>query len=120
MCKKTGTGEVPKKTYVACPRAPVATTGTNAAPAAVDTTMSHLWNCAVCGHTTAPAGTANTATNSMWCERCKPGFMEMMGGCYSMADGQDTPNTGLCKNCDACKRFSGNHGQLDYRCEKCK
>jgi hypothetical protein len=56
----------------------------------------------------------------MYCERCKPGYMEMMGGCYSWSQGEDTPNDELCNNCEDCRRFSGSENQLDFRCLKCK
>lgn len=40
-----------------------------------------LIGCAVCAHKE-----GEPAVN-MWCERCKPDYLSMMGGCYSLNDG---------------------------------
>ena len=37
-----------------------------------------------------------------------------------MNDGKVAQDSGLCKDCDECFRFSGNQNQLAYRCMKCK
>lgn len=56
----------------------------------------------------------------MWCERCKFGFISMMGRCYVESDSTAAPSE-KCKNCEDCRQFQGNAaGENKYRCRKCK
>jgi hypothetical protein len=102
-------------TYIACPQPPQ--DDENADPNAGNSADEHLYGCSICAEKTGAPGTAN----SRYCERCKPGYMEMMGGCFKIDEGVETHNDEICgRHCEDCRRFSGPHNALDFRCAKCK
>lgn len=111
MCKKPGAAK-DVITYFACPKAPA----TVAAVAA--TNDAHLYNCAICVNKVHTPVTGPTHT-SRYCQKCMPGMIEMMGGCFKLTEGEKTTSA-LCKDCEDCRKFSGDHNAIDFRCAKCK
>ena len=122
-CSQGSAGGTHTKTYVACPVDPTSVDTAATTTAVVDSTAAgftpatdaHLYGCNVCVSETTAAG-----ATSMWCERCKPGYMSFLGGCFRMTEGEMEMNTELCgQHCAVCRRFNGPNNQIDFKCEEC-
>lgn len=105
LCQSTNkTEEVVEVTYMDCVEAPT------------DVPMSdyhlNLEGCAICA--------MRMNDTYSWCSHCLPGYMQLLGGCFTRDMGVDTPNDVICENCAECRRFDGFlPGMSEHRCMEC-
>jgi hypothetical protein len=107
-CKKPTTEDNRKIIYMNCPAATAAAQNAN--------TRTGFEECSIC------AMKEGDTMHDAWCERCKTGFMSMMGECFGQQEGTDCLNNDMLKNCQECRKFSSHRhqGSTDHRCMKCK
>ena len=121
-CKQGATTANRKTLYVNCPvvanaaaTTATGTAATSSTAAVANTNANGLAGCAVCAHH------EGEPASNMWCEKCRPGYFQFNGGCFTANDGTSTPNDEICRNCLDCRRFSkANDDHIEYRCVSCK